>query len=114
MSFLRSEVGIFALSLLALTTSFARADSLFVSSTATNRSLRYDSATGAPVDTGIFVPGNLEVLKYNGKTGALVGSSLFVNVGSAALKLPLGIAFGPNVQYLSAIRPPHRRVLVDC
>src|SRR5262249_56525166 len=68
----RFAVGLLALSLLVLTAPHAWAD-FFVSSTATNQVLRYDSTTGAPIGTGVFVTS-----------------------GSAGLSRPLGLAFGPN------------------
>ena len=59
--------------LLVLPAPCARAEFLFVSSTATNQILEYDSTTGAPIGTGAFVP-----------------------AGSAGLSLPIGLTFGPN------------------
>jgi hypothetical protein len=51
----------------------AGAPVLLVSSAATNQLLEYDSTTGAPGGSGVFVP-----------------------AGSAGLSRPLGLAFGPN------------------
>ncbi len=114
MSHLRLAVGILTQALLVLMPTSARGD-LFVSNTDTNQILRFDSTTGAPIGTGVFVSagsaglslplglvfgpdGNLfvmstgthQVLEYDGRTGLPVGNGVFVNAGGVDL------AFGPN------------------
>ncbi|UCE62134.1 MAG: PKD domain-containing protein [Phycisphaerales bacterium] len=92
---------------------------LFVVSAITNRVIRYDGATGAPVDPVPFLDGpgavlftlafgpngNLfvpnasadSILEYNGTTGELIGTFVEpVEPGSGELDNPVGLTFGPN------------------
>jgi DNA-binding beta-propeller fold protein YncE len=102
---------------------------LLVASANSNQVLEYDSASGAPVGTGIFADnagpiglafgpnGNLfassntgpqQVLEFDGTTGAQVGTGIFVPPGSAGMGLPYGLVFGPNGNLFVADRFHHQ------